>query len=309
MIKITHLRKTYDSTVAVDDISFSVSEGEIYGLLGPNGAGKTTTVNIVSGLMKQTSGAVEIAGIDLAHEPKKAKAALGVVPQELALYPELSARQNLKFWGGFYGLSASELSKRVDEMLDAVDLLARAKEPVKKFSGGMKRRLNLACGLVHRPRVLLLDEPTVGIDLQTRLRLLDVVKGEAERGTAVLYTTHIMEEAEDLCHRVGIMDEGKIIAEGTVDELKAMLGEKDFLILQGEMGAGAQAAGTEPVRDCEVVSSGEEQVVLAASRGAEKLPGVIKHFEGLGSKIREVSLKEPGLDTLFIKLTGRALRD
>jgi len=309
MIKITHLRKTYDSVVAVDDISFEVGSGEIYGLLGPNGAGKTTTINIVSGLLKQTSGSVEIAGHDLSREPKKAKAALGVVPQELALYPELSARENLKFWGGFYGRGGAELSRRIEEMLDAVGLAARAKEPVKKFSGGMKRRLNLACGLVHGPKVLLLDEPTVGIDLQTRLRLLDVVKEEARRGAAVLHTTHIMEEAEDLCDRVGIMDGGKIIAEGTVDELKAMLGEKDLLVLQGEMGDDIPAAGAEPIRDCEVVSAGEDRVILAAPRGAEKLPGVIKHFEGAGSRIREVALKEPGLETLFIKLTGRALRD
>lgn len=309
MIKITDLRKTYDSIVAVDDISFEVGAGEVYGLLGPNGAGKTTTINIVSGLLKQTSGAVSIAGHDLSREPKKAKAAMGIVPQELALYPELSARQNLKFWGGFYGLSSSSLSKRVDDMLDSVGLAARAKEPVKKFSGGMMRRLNLACGLVHGPKVILLDEPTVGIDLQTRLKLLEVIKDEAGRGAAVLFTTHIMEEAEHLCHRVGIMDGGKIIAEGTVNELKAMLGERDLLVLQGEMGENVPAIGVEPVRDCEVVSSGAEQVILAALHGAEKLPGVIKHFEGIGSKIREVALKEPGLDTLFIRLTGRALRD
>jgi ABC-2 type transport system ATP-binding protein len=309
MIKIINLRKTYDTVVAVENISLEVEAGEVYGLLGPNGAGKTTTVKIVSGLLKQTSGTVEIAGHDLSREPKKAKAAMGVVPQELALYPELSARDNLKFWGGFYGLSSSSLSTRVDGMLDAVGLAARAKEPVKKFSGGMMRRLNLACGLVHGPKVLLLDEPTVGIDLHTRLRLLDVVKEEAKRGAAVLFTTHIMEEAEDLCQRVGIMDAGNIIAEGTVDELKAMLGEKDLLILQGEMGEDVPASGTEPVPDCEVLSSGGEKVILAASRGAEKLPGVIKHFEAAGCRIREVALKEPGLETLFIKLTGRALRD
>jgi ABC-2 type transport system ATP-binding protein len=309
MIKISHLRKVYDSVVAVEDISFEIPVGEIYGLLGPNGAGKTTTINIVSGLMSPTSGSVHIAGYDLSREPKRAKAAMGVVPQELALYPELSARENLKFWGGFYGLSASELARRVDEMLEAVGLSARAKEPVKKFSGGMKRRLNLACGLVHNPKVLLLDEPTVGIDLQTRLRLLDVVKAEAERGAAVLFTTHIMEEAEGLCHRVGIVDGGRIIAEGTVNELKAMLGQRDLLILKGAMGAKVPGAGAEPVTGCEVVSSSEEQIILAAQRGAEKLPAVIKHFEGVGSTVREVALKEPGLETLFIKLTGRALRD
>jgi ABC-2 type transport system ATP-binding protein len=308
MVRITHLRKTYDHVVAVEDISLQVDEGEIYGLLGPNGAGKTTTVNIVSGLLKPTSGTVHIAGHDLSRDPKSAKKSLGVVPQDLALYPELSAKDNLKFWGGFYGLSKAELSKGVEEILKAVDLSDRADEPVKKFSGGMKRRLNLACGLVHRPNVLLLDEPTVGIDLQTRLKLLDVVKSEAEKGAAVLYTTHIMEEAEGLCDRVGIMDKGRIIAEGTVDQLKSMLGERDLLIVQGDM-KGVVASGDEPVPGCQVVSSGAEQTILAAQHGAEKLPAVIRHFEGAGCAIREISLKEPGLETLFIKLTGRELRD
>ncbi len=308
MIRVTHLRKTYDGIVAVDDVSIQVEEGEIYGLLGPNGAGKTTTVNIVSGLLKPTSGTVHLAGHDLSRNPKAAKRSLGVVPQDLALYPELSARDNLMFWGGFYGLSKAELSKRVDEILGAVDLADRAREPVKKFSGGMKRRLNLACGLVHRPKVLLLDEPTVGIDLQTRLKLLEVVTGEAEKGAAVLFTTHIMEEAEVLCNRVGIMDKGRIIAEGTVGELKAMLGERDLLVVQGAM-KGLFASGDEPLPGCRVVSVGEWQAILAAEHGAEKIPAVIRYLERSGRAVREISLKEPGLETLFIKLTGRELRD
>jgi ABC-2 type transport system ATP-binding protein len=308
MVRITHLRKTYDQVVAVDDISLKVEEGEIYGLLGPNGAGKTTTVSIVSGLLKPTSGTVHLAGHDLSRAPRAAKRSLGVVPQDLALYPELSAKDNLMFWGGFYGLTKAELSKRVEEILKAVDLSDRAAEPVKKFSGGMKRRLNLACGLVHRPKVLLLDEPTVGIDLQTRLKLLEVVVNEAKSGAAVLYTTHIMEEAEALCDRVGIMDKGRIIAEGTVDQLKAQLGERDLLIIQGDM-KGVVTPGDEPVPGCQVVSSGAQQTIIAAQHGAERIPAVIRHFEGVGCAVREISLKEPGLETLFIKLTGRELRD
>jgi ABC-2 type transport system ATP-binding protein len=309
MVRITHLRKTYDKITAVDDISLEVKAGEIYGLLGPNGAGKTTTVSIVSGLLKPTSGTVHLDGHDLSVDPRLAKKVLGVVPQDLALYPELSARDNLKFWGGLYGMPKEELASRIDEILRAVDLLDRSKEPVKKFSGGMMRRLNLACGLVHKPKVLLLDEPTVGIDLQTRLRLLDVVREEASRGAAVLYTTHIMEEAEDLCTRVGIMDRGRIIAEGTVNELKAMLGERDLLILQGEMEGAGLTAGDEPIPECQVVTAADEQVILATPSGAEKLPEVIRHFEETGCRVREVAMKEPGLETLFIKLTGRELRE
>lgn len=309
MLSITHLRKTYDKTTAVDDISLEVKDGEIYGLLGPNGAGKTTTVSIVSGLLKPTSGAVYLDGHDLSIEAREAKKSLGVVPQDLALYPELSARDNLEFWGGLYGLPKKELDDRITEILEAVDLSDRAKEPVKKFSGGMMRRLNLACGLVHRPKILLLDEPTVGIDLQTRLKLLDVVKEEARKGAAVLYTTHIMEEAEELCTKVGIMDRGRIIAEGTIDELKAMLGERDLLILQGEMKWEGLTAGDEPIQGCQVVSALAEQVILATAHGAEKLPSVIKQFETAGCRIREVAMKEPGLETLFIKLTGRELRE
>jgi ABC-2 type transport system ATP-binding protein len=309
MIRITHLRKTYDKITAVDDLSLEVKAGEIYGLLGPNGAGKTTTVSIVSGLLKATSGTVRLDGHDLSADPRRAKKVLGVVPQDLALYPELSARDNLKFWGGLYGLPRSHLAESIEEILKAVDLLDRSKEPVKKFSGGMMRRLNLACGLVHKPKVLLLDEPTVGIDLQTRLKLLDVVKEEASRGAAVLYTTHMMEEAEELCTRVGIMDRGRIIAEGTVDELKAMLGERDLLVLQGEMQEAGMTSGDEPMPECQVVTATAEQLILAAEHGAEKLPAVLRHFEGLGCRVREVSMKEPGLETLFIKLTGRELRE
>lgn len=309
MIRIARLRKTYEKTIAVDDISLHVKSGEIYGLLGPNGAGKTTTVGIVSGLLKPTSGTVHLDGHDLSRDARLAKRVLGVVPQDLALYPELSARDNLKFWGGLYGLPKADLSDRIEEILRAVDLLDRAKEPVKKFSGGMMRRLNLACGLVHKPKVLLLDEPTVGIDLQTRLRLLDVVKEEASRGAAILYTTHIMDEAEALCTRVGIMDRGRIIAEGTVDELKAMLGERDLLILQGEMKGESLAAGDEPVPGCQVVSATGEQVILAAAHGAEKIPAVMRHFEAVGCAVREVAMREPGLETLFIRLTGRELRE
>jgi ABC-2 type transport system ATP-binding protein len=309
MVRITHLRKTYDKITAVEDLSLEVKGGEIFGLLGPNGAGKTTTVSIVSGLLKATSGTVFLDGKDLSREPRLAKKVLGVVPQDLALYPELSAKDNLKFWGGLYGLPKAELAGRIEEILKAVDLLDRAKEPVKKFSGGMMRRLNLACGLVHKPKVLLLDEPTVGIDLQTRLKLLDVVKEEASRGAAVLYTTHIMEEAEDLCTRVGIMDRGRIIAEGTVDELKALLGERDLLILQGEMKGEVLTPGDEPVPECQVVTATREQTILATTHGAEKIPAVLKFFEGAGCSIREVALREPGLETLFIKLTGRELRE
>lgn len=308
MVRISHLRKTYGDVVAVDDVSIQVDSGQIYGLLGPNGAGKTTTVSIVSGLLKPTSGTVNLDGNELSRNPKLAKKALGVVPQDLALYPELSARDNLKFWGGFYGLSKAELLSRVDEMLEAVGLSDRAKEPIKRFSGGMKRRLNLAAGLVHKPKVLLLDEPTVGIDLQTRLKLLEVVRQEAERGAAVLYTTHIMEEAEGLCTRVGIMDKGRIIAEGTVPELRSMLGERDLLVIQGDMRS-FPPGETEPVEGCQVVGLSAEQVILAAQRGAERLPAVIKYFEKAGCGVREVSLKEPGLETLFIRLTGRELRE
>ena len=214
VLEVTSLRKEFGDLVAVDNISFDVPEGEIFGFLGPNGAGKTTSISMICGLLKPTSGEVRVQGVSIQKQPREVKRNLGVVPQEVAIYEELSARQNLVFWGGIYALRGNELKRRVDELLEQVGLDDRADEPTKNFSGGMKRRLNLAMGLINDPKLILLDEPTVGIDPQARRKILDVVAGITAGGRTVLYTTHYLEEAEELCDRVAIMDHGKILALG-----------------------------------------------------------------------------------------------
>ena len=231
IIEVSHLRKVFGDIVAVDEVSITAVAGEIFGLLGPNGAGKTTTIGCISGLLTPTSGHVRIEGHDVVHDGPAARRALGVVPQEIALYEDLTAEENLQYWGGAVGLRNPELRVRMRDVLELTGLQDRPREPVKRFSGGMKRRLNFACGIMHRPKALLLDEPTVGVDPQSRVRLLDLVRQQARDGAFVLYTTHYMEEAETLCDRLAIIDHGKVIAQGTLAELRSMMGERDLLRL------------------------------------------------------------------------------
>ena len=311
MIEVQGLRKTYGDLVAVDDVSFRAEPGAIFGLLGPNGAGKSTTIGCLSGLLEPSAGSVRVLGKDVVGDALAARSSLGVVPQELAIYEDLSAAENLRFWGGAFRLRGDELAARVAEVLERVGLADRAKEPAKRFSGGMKRRLNFACGILHRPKVLLLDEPTVGVDPQSRVHLLDLVREEARAGTCVLYTTHYMEEAESLCDRLGIIDHGKLIAEGSLAELRGMLGERDLLRLAGSFAVegleDALAAGLGP--DLEVVAADGDQLTLALPGASRRLPEVLATLAEAGAEVRETTMTQPSLETLFIKLTGKELRE
>lgn len=309
MIEVEELHKSYGDLVAVDGVSFTVREGEIFGLLGPNGAGKSTTIGCVSGLLTPSSGRVRIHGHDVEREARSAREHLGLVPQEVALYEELTARENLTYWAGAYGLRGPDAEERVEEVLALVGLLDRGDDRVEEFSGGMKRRLNFGCGVVHRPRVLLLDEPTVGVDPQTRVRLLDLVREQADAGTSVLYSTHYMDEAESLCDRIAVIDHGEIIAKGTLGELRGRLGEQDVLRLAGTFEPGAVRDAAEGEEDVEVVAVGEEQVVLAVRDGSRRLPRLLSVMSEAGAEIQETVLTQPSLESLFIKLTGRELRE
>src|SRR5580698_2499155 len=239
MIEVEQLRKSDGELIAVDGVSFAAHPGEIFGVLGPNGAAKTTTIGCISGLLTPSAGHVRVMGHDVVREGTAARANLGVVPQEIALYEDLTARENLDYWGGAQGMRNPKLRERIQQVLDLTGLADRAREPVKQFSGGMRRRLNFACGIVHRPKVLLLDEPTVGVDPQSRVRLLELVRAQAQAGACVLYTTHYMEEAETLCDRLAIVDHGNVIAAGTLVELRALLSQHDLLRLSGVFPAGA----------------------------------------------------------------------
>ncbi len=308
MIHVENLVKSYGDLKAVAGISFEVAAGEVYGLLGPNGAGKTTTLSMLSGLLAPEQGRIRIDGIDMAERPQEVKARLGVVPQENALYDELSAREHLRFWAGLYGLGGRDVRDAVGRVLDWVGLTSRADEPVKRFSGGMKRRLNLALGLVHSPRVVLLDEPTVGIDPQARANILDIVKQIAAAGTTVLYTTHYLEEAEELCDRIAIIDHGKLLAEGTLEELQEMVGGEEVVTLRGTI--------DEALRERLKSSSGrvlaDEENRLVLALGGDGGHGSVELLQTVfagGATMDGVSIEPPSLNGLFLKLTGRELRD
>ena len=307
MIDVHNLRKQYGDLVAVDEVSFTAEQGRIFGLLGPNGAGKTTTIGCISGLLKPTSGRVIVSGHDVVNAATEAKRHLGIVPQELALYGDLSAAANLEFWGAAYGLSGDVLRRRVGDVLTLIGLADRSRDKTSTFSGGMKRRLNFGCGIVHSPRVLLLDEPTAGVDPQSRVRLLDLVREQARTGTTVIYTTHYMEEAQELCDRIAIVDHGKLLAIGTLAELRALVAEKDLVRLSGRFDPGAASKGLAELKEIDVLSVTAEAVTIAARSASRQLPAI---FAALGAAdIQETTLTVPSLESLFIKLTGRELRE
>jgi ABC-2 type transport system ATP-binding protein len=308
VIEVKNLRKAFGEVVAVDSLSFTVAEGEIYGLLGPNGAGKTTTISMICGLLVPDSGIVRVAGMDVRAEPGRVKALMGYVPQEIALYEELSALENVGFWGRLYGLSGKDLDRRAREVLTRVGLWDRAKEAVKKYSGGMKRRVNLAAALLHEPKLLLLDEPTVGIDPQARLNILDVIREVAAAGTTILYTTHYMDEAEHLCHRIGIMDHGRLLAEGTLAELVSLVGEGRVITLGGKFEAGQLEASLRDRPDVRVITLENGRAIFVA-RNHDTPAALVKTLFERGVPVEDISVKDPSLESLFIKLTGKELRD
>lgn len=304
-----NVHKRFGDLEAVRGVSFEIAEGETYGLLGPNGAGKTTTISIVCGLLEADAGEVVVAGRRMRTRSVGAKAAIGYVPQELAIYPDLSARENLRFFARLYGLSAKQANRRVDEVLAVVGLADRAREQTKNFSGGMQRRLNIGLGLLHRPRLLVLDEPTVGVDPQSRNAILESVEELGREGMAVLYTTHYMEEAERLCDRVGIIDLGVLKAEGTRAELVALVGEHDRVRLDGvgDLEAAAAAASTLPAVCAASVENGGVQLLVEGARNL--LPELLQTVARVGVAVDAVEVDEPDLEAVFLHLTGKALRD
>jgi ABC-2 type transport system ATP-binding protein len=313
IIEVDQLVKQFPGAAepAVRGVSFAVQQGEVFSLLGPNGAGKTTTLSMLSCLLEPTAGDARIAGHSIRKEPQEVKRLLGVVPQDIALYPTLSARENLVFWGQMYGMGGAELRQRVEEVLETVDLRDRAKERIEAYSGGMKRRINIAVGLLHRPQLVFMDEPTVGIDPQSRRNILDMVKLLNEQGMTVLYTTHYMEEAQELSHRIGIIDHGQMIAMGTLAELTRLVGEKDVVELKiaAEQSTPELLAALEQVTGVEKVTADDGAVRLLAADGNAALPEMITAANARGVRVTNVDIREPNLEAVFLHLTGRALRD
>jgi ABC-2 type transport system ATP-binding protein len=309
VLDVEGIGKRFGDLQAVDAVSFHVAQGETYGLLGPNGAGKTTSISMIAGLLEPDSGRVTVSGIPVSTTGIEAKAAIGLVPQDLAIYPDLSAEENLTFFGRLYGMRGRELNARVDEILEVIGLTERRADRSKEFSGGMKRRLNIGIGLLHRPRLLILDEPTVGVDPQSRNAILESVQALAAEGMAVLYTTHYMEEAERLCDRVGIIDQGEIKAEGTRRELVALVGEKDRLRLAGTGSLQSAADSVLMLSDVESASVAEGGIDLVVADAGGLLSELLQVVTHAGMHVTGVELTEPDLEAVFLHLTGKALRD
>lgn len=303
------LVKRFGDRVAVDGVSFAIGLGETYGLLGPNGAGKTTTISMLCGLLTPNGGQVVVAGHPMSGSAIEAKAAIGLVPQDLALYEDLSARDNLRFFGRLQGLRGKELGARLDEVLEVVGLADRADERIDTYSGGMKRRANIAVGLLHRPRLLVLDEPTVGVDPQSRNAILESVERLSRQGLSVLYTTHYMEEAERLCDRIGIIDDGRLVAEGTRRELISSVGRGDRIEVQAEGDLEAFANGCRWLEGVFGVERHERSIAVRSTSGAATLAAVVAVAGQTGVAIQGVSVVEPDLEAVFLHMTGKALRD
>jgi ABC-2 type transport system ATP-binding protein len=311
ILEVQNLAKSYGDFTAVKGVSFDIREGEIFSLLGPNGAGKTTTISMLSTLYTPTSGDATIGGHSITKESLAVKQVIGVVPQEIALYEDLTARENLIFWGQMYGLGGRSLNSRVDEVLEQIDLVDKAKNRVKTYSGGMKRRVNIGVGLLHKPRLLFMDEPTVGIDPQSRRAILDTVKDLNKQGMTVLYTTHYMEEAQELSDRVGIIDHGELIALGTQEELTRQVGQTDTLILHiGENeDADALASSLKGIDNVLEVNASDHEVSIITPQAENILAAVVSKANERGIKIRSMDIREPNLEAVFLHLTGRALRE
>jgi ABC-2 type transport system ATP-binding protein len=309
IIMVEDLWKTYGETDAVQGLSFEIFRGEFFGLLGPNGAGKTTTIGILSGLIEPTRGGVSIEGIDLFSRPREAKAKLGLVPQSFALYPTLSARDNLIFFGRIYGLKGKRLKERMASVLNLVALTDRANQTVATFSHGMKRRLNIAAGLLHEPGILILDEPTVGVDTQSRNAILESIHSLNESGVTVLYTTHHIDEAERLCGRVAIMDQGKIIALGSPDRLIRDLGKG---LINLSLNACVDERLMEQMRRfglVRVVDDQKRRIHIETDRPDQASRELLELMESRDGLVKTLDISEPNLETVFIHLTGRNLRD
>jgi ABC-2 type transport system ATP-binding protein len=308
-IQAKDLHKDFGDVYAVGGINFDVHTGEIFSLLGPNGAGKSTTISMLACLLEPTKGDALVMGHSILREPMAVKEVIGVVPQEIALYEDLSARENLAFWGKMYGLRGAELDQRVDEVLEIIGLADRQKGRVSKFSGGMKRRLNIGVGLLHRPKVIILDEPTVGIDPQSRRNILDSIKAFNRQGMTVLYTTHYMEEAQELSDHIAIMDHGKIIARGTHEELVEIVGELDRIDLTINTESAQVIEQWQVTDGVRQVSAEDGALTLLVDDSNMVLPRLFEAVTGAGVRITSIEIQEPNLDAVFLHLTGRALRD
>ncbi|MBE6053053.1 MAG: ABC transporter ATP-binding protein [Clostridium sartagoforme] len=309
VIEIKDLVKKYDDNIAVDNINLSIEEGEIYGILGPNGAGKSTTISLICSLLFPTSGEIKILGEDIRKNTKNIKRQLGLVPQNIALYKDFTAYENVRFFGELYGLRGENLNKAIDKALEFTGLLDVKKKKAEEFSGGMLRRLNIACAIVHSPKILIMDEPTVGIDPQSRNNIMQAVKKLNKNGVTIIYTTHYMEEAEMLCTKIAIIDRGKIIVEGTKEELKDIVSDKKIFNIGVEDIYKVNLEALRAVDGVLDISVDNNNITITSAKEVNNINKIMKEISNEDVKINDVGFKEITLETVFLSLTGKKLRD
>ncbi|MGA7837220.1 MAG: ABC transporter ATP-binding protein [Ignavibacteriaceae bacterium] len=307
ILEVSNLSKTFENVEALKRVSFSIQNGEFYGLLGPNGAGKTTTINIISTISQPDTGYVKINGMDLKNHSIECKKSIGVVPQEIALYNELSAHENLMFWGSLYSLNYADLQNKIDETMSLMGLTDRKGDKIKTYSGGMKRRINIASALLHSPKILIMDEPTVGIDPQSRNLIFDVLEELHKNGMTIIYTTHYMEEAERLCDRIGIIDHGNIIAEGTIDELRETTKAEESINIHVENSEHINTEKIKQIKNCLDISNGV--ITFSSKNSGKDLPLILMELNKAEVGISQIEIHKVNLETIFLNLTGRKLRD
>ncbi len=309
LLKVNNLKKYFKEVKAVNGITFDVKKGEVFGLLGPNGAGKSTTISMISTLFNPTSGEITYNGESIVEKPKAIQQKLGVVPQEIALYPTLSGLENLKFWGHAYGLRGSELNKRIEDISQVIGIKDRLKDKIEKYSGGMKRRINIGAALLHKPDLLIMDEPTVGIDPQSRNHILDTVLKLNEEGMTIIYTSHYMEEVEYLCSRISIMDMGEIIASGTQEELVDIIKGQKKINIKLDHVDDTLISIIKTIEYVEKVETHENEMILTTQNGENIFKDLISKTAETESNILSIDIKKPNLEAVFLHLTGKALRD
>lgn len=309
IITIKNLTKKFGDSVVVDNINLNIQEGEIFGLLGPNGAGKSTTISMMCSLLHPTSGSIDILGVNTKKNSTSVKKSLGLVPQNIALYKEFTAYENIKFFGELYGLRGVKLKDGIEKALNFTGLLEYKDKQAKTFSGGMLRRLNIACAIIHDPKIIIMDEPTVGIDPQSRNHIMEAVRELNKKGTTIIYTTHYMEEVEALCSKIAIIDKGKIIAEGTKEELKDMISDKRTLSVTVNDVYGFDINKINNIEGVMEVLIDENTILINSSKEVSNLDKIIRVIEEQGAKILDLGFKEVSLETVFLSLTGRSLRD
>lgn len=309
ILRMKDVFKKYDQLVAVDNISLDVKEGEIFGLLGPNGAGKTTIINMIIGLTKINSGEIRIFDKEMNKHEKEVKQNIGIVPQEIAVFEDLTAEENVAYFGKIYGVKRNIIKEEVEDALNFVGLWDKRKIFPKKFSGGMKRRLNIACGIVHKPKLIIMDEPTVGIDAQSRNVILESVKELNKRGATVIYTSHYMEEVEAICSDIVIMDHGRIMARGSKDELKGLIKAEDRVVIAVEKIKNSIIEKIKKINNVENCSEENNTIAVVSHKNSDNLGKIIDAISSEGIRIISLDVEKPTLEKVFLTLTGRSLRD